>query len=285
MEKIVAGLVGFHSQKSITARPGKPEPVRILVVGGGTGIFSRELLPEVEKVLAGRDRGIFIPGQITHAPPEIEVIETDVSGHVAKARGSRARAKVGAVLAEGGHLPFKDGHFDIVITEAALNFAHPDGLGRWLDEIGRVLRPDGTLLNNQHSIPNSWAPKLLRELEWLAEQQGAPRQQVSAMTDTNDEIALNKFREQLTDEARARGFKVIRAPASATVLARRDKNSPLNGVPGNSHEFKPGLHSYDEDPNVPRGMDRITYRTHLTIATRAKPRAVLEFMQRRGYVR
>jgi SAM-dependent methyltransferase len=56
----------------------------------------------------------------------------------------------------GENLPFRDGSFDVVIIGNVLD--HVNMPGRTLDEVHRVLRPDGQLLVWMHEIPRWLVP-------------------------------------------------------------------------------------------------------------------------------
>ena len=64
----------------------------------------------------------------------------------------------------GEHLPFGDGSFDVVVIGNVLD--HVDEPGRTLDEIHRVLRPDGQIILWMHVIPR-WLVPLRRILDMV----------------------------------------------------------------------------------------------------------------------
>jgi SAM-dependent methyltransferase len=100
---------GDNYRRLAEALATRPQPVRVLVVGGSiAGVGFEELL-----------RGT-----------QLELVETDV------AFGPRTD-----VICDGHDLPFRDGSFDAVVCQAVLE--HVADPPRVVDEIWRVLKPDG----------------------------------------------------------------------------------------------------------------------------------------------
>jgi ubiquinone/menaquinone biosynthesis C-methylase UbiE len=84
--------------------------------------------------------------ELTRQRPELRVIGVDLAAHMlARARQQASRTRPTGhehwVQADGHWLPFPDGTFDLVISSFSMH--HWDDPLRVLDEIARVLRPDG----------------------------------------------------------------------------------------------------------------------------------------------
>ena len=94
----------------------------------------------------------------------------DVSADaVALARRNAARYGHGDIalkhVADTRHLPYEDGAFDFVLCNSVLEYVRPDWLPAVVDELHRVLRPQGQLLINGTS--NRLAPKEVHSGRWL----------------------------------------------------------------------------------------------------------------------
>jgi ubiquinone/menaquinone biosynthesis C-methylase UbiE len=103
-----------------------PTPERVLDVGCGTGLLLRDLarrLPQGAQELLGLDAAV---GMI----------------EIAKARSDDPRLGFSTGTAE--HLPYRDGHFDLVVSTTS--FDHWEDQGAGLRECHRVLSPGGTVV-------------------------------------------------------------------------------------------------------------------------------------------
>lgn len=109
--------------------------IRILVVAGGTGVFSRDLLPAIKKITATYP-----------SPPRIEVVESDLIANVVKAAPREHRR----VVADVEKLPFKSGLFDLVIGQSMI---HQADMNKSIPEIGRVLAPNGYFMHVMDDAP------------------------------------------------------------------------------------------------------------------------------------
>jgi ubiquinone/menaquinone biosynthesis C-methylase UbiE len=120
--------VDIARRTAALARAARPDAVRVLDVGCGTGLVLRELatrLPGAE-TLVGID-------------PALRMVE------VARSRSGSGRDD-GPVFDRGvaEALPYADGSFDLVVS--AVSFHHWKDQGAGLKECGRVLAPGGRLV-------------------------------------------------------------------------------------------------------------------------------------------
>ncbi len=106
----LAGTIGFL----------KRPRVRVLVVGGGTGVFSRDLLPAVRRCLQRWGQNV-----------QFSVVETDIESVVREAPASSHR-----VQANFHQLPFRDGSFDLIVGQSMI---HQGEMQKSIPEIGRVM--------------------------------------------------------------------------------------------------------------------------------------------------
>ncbi len=118
--------------------------------GGLLGFVSRQRYRLVVDLLRGRSigkvlevgygSGVFLPELARHAR---EVFAADVHPHGVDVTRALDRAGVAATLVEAPaeHLPFAAGTFDAVVAVSTFEFVGDVGLA--IDEIARVLRPDG----------------------------------------------------------------------------------------------------------------------------------------------
>ncbi len=137
---LVAGAIDFH-----TTQTGK-DKVRLLVLGGGNGIFSRKVLPHVRRHL--REIG---------NSSEIEVVESDVSPAIKAAlKAGAPNAPKAVVRADMARLPFGDETFDIIVSESSLYAAKRDRMNKAIGQIKRVLAPSGLLVHIQDGWPGGW---------------------------------------------------------------------------------------------------------------------------------
>lgn len=129
---VIAGVIHFMRKPSVS----------VLVVGGGTGVFSKTLLVPVRGFLKRR-------GQ----PVDIKVVETDLEhAAVSKSGGDKAVADV-------LRLPFKKESFDLVVGQSMIHQGGRNLLGERLAEIKRVISPNGCFVHVQDVPPDfrDWA--------------------------------------------------------------------------------------------------------------------------------
>ena len=242
---VIAGAINFLHKPTI----------RILVVAGGTGVFSRDLLPAIKKILS------------THAsPPKIEVVESDFIAGVVKAAPREHRR----VVADMEKLPFKSGQFDLVIGQSML---HQGDMNRSIPEIGRVLTPDGYFMHVMDDAPmfKGLPPHLLGKGDALtpaskdiAKQAGAIR---TAAISLAHAIAA---RNGLSIAAVGVEYKGI-FPASKTPRLFNQDMSRYNHV-----SYLHGGISVGIDPKIPPGKRELQYQGVMNIMSRSRTRPLLE---------
>ncbi len=124
--------------------------VRILIVGGGKGHFSRDMLPAIKRELAEKARK-----SGTH-PQKMEVFETDlVPEAVARAPGNNSKPNrlVRKLAADIHAIPFSDGRFDLVFGESIIHQGGNNNLEARIKEIKRVMNDKGIFIHIQDNVP------------------------------------------------------------------------------------------------------------------------------------
>lgn len=119
---------------SAVAHINKPV-VRVLVVGGGNGTFSRNLLPGVNRLLARA--GI---------QSRLQVVESDLLSQVVRRAPGNHR-----IAADLERLPFASHQIDLIVGQTM--FHHVNAV-RAVQEIGRVLSSNGCFIHVQDNLPN-----------------------------------------------------------------------------------------------------------------------------------
>lgn len=108
-------------------RAGLTRESRVLDIGCGTGVLE-------EKIDGG-----------------VQIIGIDITEEMVRlAQGKRIRSLTSLNLADGEHLPFKDGSFDCVLSCYVVKYCNPSQLA---SEAARVLRPGGVLVLYDFSAP------------------------------------------------------------------------------------------------------------------------------------
>lgn len=152
---------------------------RVLEVGCGTGLGLRDFGPAVDNVWG-------------------------IDPHAGSLRRARRRMpNAGLAVAVSEHLPFADHSFDCVVS--SLVFCSVSDPARGLDEIRRVLKPNGCLLMLEHVQSESrWVARLLDLIQppWTAIAGGCHP---------------NRHTEQTVEAA---GFRIDRTSARARGLMR-----------------------------------------------------------------
>jgi demethylmenaquinone methyltransferase / 2-methoxy-6-polyprenyl-1,4-benzoquinol methylase len=111
----------------LLVRAGLVKGSRVLDIGCGTGVLEQKV------------------------DGEAEVIGVDLTEEMIRlAQGKRIRSLSSLNLADGEHLPFKDGSFDCVLSCYVVKYCNPSRLA---SEAARVLRPGGLLVLYDFSAP------------------------------------------------------------------------------------------------------------------------------------
>ena len=107
--------------------------------------YEEQILPIVENILAENKRVIDIgcgEGQLTRLLERLGSQSVGLDPTWAQIREANVRNKSSNLVQAGaGHLPFVDGCFDAAL--ACLVFEHIEDLATSIEEVARVLRPDG----------------------------------------------------------------------------------------------------------------------------------------------
>lgn len=112
--------------------------IRILVIGGGSGVFTRDLLPAVRKQLDQLGRH-----------PKLEILETDIHTIIGQTPPESRRA-----IMNVESLGLRSGTFDLVVGQSMI---HQARMQHTLGEVKRVLSPTGCFVHIQDDAPLSRA--------------------------------------------------------------------------------------------------------------------------------
>lgn len=135
---LIAGAIDYHTSTNPTKRE-----VRVLVIGGGKGHFSKRTLPAVLESL--REIG---------NQTRVKVIESDITPVIRHAPRPRVKADL-------FNLPFADESFDFIIGESVLHTGTPQELDSFAVQAHRILRPGGVLLHMQDAVAEWWSDQPL----------------------------------------------------------------------------------------------------------------------------
>lgn len=122
--------------------------LRVLDLATGTGALAAAML----------DRG----------GPPLELVAVDRSAPMlARARRRLApfedRCRISVALADARRLPYPEGHFDLVASGYFLHLLKRQDAAAALEEVRRVLRPDGRLVVVVHGAPATGLGRLYRQ--------------------------------------------------------------------------------------------------------------------------
>ena len=118
-------------EEAIGGRRGESLARRALEVGCGTGLMQQRLRPSIARLWG---------------------IDTSL-GSLAQAGRGGHRARL--VAADGRHVPFADGSFDLVFAGCVLHHVQPGGRDALVGEMARLTRPGGLVAIWEH---NPWNP-------------------------------------------------------------------------------------------------------------------------------
>ncbi|GEM_PF-3046399 len=241
---VVASSIDFQSRVL-----GK-RVVKVLVVGGGKGVFSEKVLPASLELF-------------NSTPPKIEVVETDTSEVLSQAPKTAVR-----VRADARALPFQDGSFDLVFGESMIHHQGPQGVMDIVKEVGRVLKPDGMFFHVQDVGPNDdWLK--LRESTLTKSGSlnviGAKRQLLDAV----DRRVIRAIGEAAAKNKMSFLSRLISGEEHLDLQEIAKKYGVSKGkVTSNDFVFLTGRASSYFDSSLPKGLARLRYSGHLAIASK-----------------
>lgn len=245
---IISGTVHFQNRPT----------VKILVIGGGEGNFSKRLLPTIRRML--KERG---------STTRIEVVESDLTRAIKKAQGTR-------VLADMTRLPFKEGSFDLVVGESVIHNMHPDTIGNAIKEIKRVLKNGGSFVHVQDHFPD---PTVWGDLSVRSHfQKGHPmvtKDQTNLAHFAPAALTAHKnLMEHLRRYARAEGMSQTTLEIRGSQSVSRKREVPIFGgidLSGeNAFHYNKGLLSSKKDTSIPKDERQLHYTGLVTITTKGK---------------
>ena len=225
------------------------DQVKLLVIGGGDGHFSRKVLPAVLNIVTATNSAI-----------EVDVLETDLTEAISRAPGKNAVVDVKELDAH-----FAPGSFDVVVGEAMLHQGGRKGIGKTMQQIAGVLSKTGTFVHVQDTVPDptDWiSAERLRELGVTGapmmrpETQGESRALVDMAAEAHSGLANAIHREAKACKgafmlmgAEGTGFTDVSAFPLNFALPQYNSLHYSQGGMGGSH-----------DPEVPEGKLKLTYR-------------------------
>lgn len=230
--------------------------IRLLVVGGGTGTFTRDLLPEVKRLLARQSMS-----------PEIKVTETDISSTIEQI-GGRSRVDL-------HNLPFDDHSFDLVVGQAVMHMGGRKRLPKRLSQIKRVLTQDGIFVHIHDSVPNprEWIGRRMQVSGSFQRQVRNPKTRFAALHPVLSKAHLNLI-EQLGEDAVKRRMICWVGDAEAEVVAQKPNLAVFDDLEGidvhRENVFKyfhgvPGVEKRDEE--LAAGKARLKYSAYVTMVS------------------
>lgn len=243
----------------------KQPRVRILVLGGGTGVFSRDLLPQIQRIL--RKQG-------SHT--KIEVVETDPLEIVLDAPPHSHRIRMDA-----DRLSFKNQSFDLVVGQSML---HQTDLRRSIPEIKRVMKTSGFFFNVQDDPPAFKGSEYRRLLEGGG--QVSPTKDMQQRVVESGMRATEAFAQSVV--AAATHFRlssvVLLTEGRALVSAKTDLGTfsgrDLNE--GYGVEYSMGSTGrIKERGNIPNGKKELSYKGIITILANQSVTPLAQYMQSR----
>lgn len=226
------------------------DTVGLLVIGGGDGHFSRKVLPAVREIVEAHNPTL-----------ALRVLETDVSDVIRKAPGESR-----VVDAHKLHEHFAPATFDIVVGEAMMHQDGPAKLPVLLDEVARVLTPEGIFVHVQDTIPDprDWVadPDLrelyAREVPLMETGKHGSQAQLLQMAESAHKGLIVRL-QQVVEQAKYR-LMVIRAEGEAKVDAQSVAWTPTALRPGdNGLSYFLGTFGHGQKPGVPEGTMELHY--------------------------
>ena len=251
--KAIAPWVASAIDLAATSEP------KILVVGGGNGHFTRELLPAVIQIL-----------KRIHGPTKLHVVETDVDPHIHNFVPDAIALDV-LDLTQA----FPKGSFHVIVGESMI---HQLGnkIPYALDQINQILIPGGAFIHVQDAAPDPrfWLSRETKKTGILEVLNHAERR-ISKPEDITAD--LMHLRDHVTKETHERLNKVLTLSAKSvglnigtlSVTGSHDQNEHRNphplGIEGNHHLYLFGTQHYQHEPKLPQGIRRLEYAGALSI--------------------
>lgn len=244
----------------------KPE-VRVLVIGGGTGRFSRDLLPKIQEILKKKRLRV-----------KLMVIESDITEAV------RAAPSKNKVIADIHALPFKDKSFDIVIGESMIHQGEPAQVDTRAREIARVLSDQGSFIHTGDFIPdpNDWLSDEIRAKLGLRGRSLAYTIDSDKARDNMDVLSKAVHIElfsKLLPHYRANGLNTLFAEVTHRSLVDSSLKRQLLGsdaTANNSITFEKGIINTSRVRNIHKRKKELVYSGYLQIASRLKAAEIVK---------
>ena len=245
----IAGAVDFT---------GKSE-VKLLVIGGGEGRFSKDLLLEVKKLLKKKKRNV-----------KITVVESDVADAIRNAPGHKVRADINA-------LPFADESFDLIIGESMIHQGGPQAIPLAVSQIQRILTQKGAFIHIADFMPD---PR-----DWVTEKISGQRSIFDSTKVTHNLTAdnldsysaISKLAHLnvlgfLAKHYQAVGLLSMAAEIHADVRVNATLKRKIGDVDVsrfNSIKFENGIILHSNEKGITRGMKKLNYSGFLSLASKS----------------
>ncbi len=251
----LAGTIGFL----------KRPRVRVLVVGGGTGVFSRDLLPAVRRCLQRWGQNV-----------QFSVVETDIESVVREAPASSHR-----VQANFHQLPFRDGSFDLIVGQSMI---HQGEMQKSIPEIGRVMATGGCFFHTQDSTPVGSA----HVGEWMRRTQNSPVKRLGDQENAREWMEHNARIHSETSQAavelaKRHGLSSIAFIAKGdAVVSKNHRIGQMQGInldTANHVFYYHGGISGRTDPSVPADKKKLDYAGTVIILAKTSTTALAHHLK------
>lgn len=249
---IIAGVIDYQ----------KKSHARVLVIGGGTGVFSRDLLPAVHLELKKLKNNA-----------TIEVFETDISEAVAQAPASAHR-----IRADIHRLPFGAEVFDLIVGQSMI---HQWRMQESIPEIKRVMKQDGCFVHIQDTIPD--LKRLAPELGGSPILKAKTRSEGSKIKGVGMEAHKNLV-DQIIAHARQNGLNSAAFAVEGNALVGKEhklgKVGGKNLDSGNAVYYHMGGISVAKEHGIPLGKKKLSYTGIAAIITKQLARPLADYLER-----
>ena len=116
--------------------------------------------------MAMLDFGCGVGNSISHlrrAFPAVGLHGADLSGESIRLATQAHADEASFEVIEGRHLPYSDDTFDVVMAACVFHHISPDERAYWMSELGRVLKPGGSLFVFEHNVLNPLTVRAVRD--------------------------------------------------------------------------------------------------------------------------
>lgn len=237
----------------------RPE-LRILVLGGGKGVFSHHLLPEIREGLRQLGKN-----------SKITVIETDLLSII-----KHAPADARKVQMDAGKIGLLSETIDLVVGESMI---HQGTLEKNLSEIKRVLRRDGYMIHIQDDAPAARSVDLMDEQPIHTKETTDPATMAKKMQDAHQQLIR-----RIMDWATANNMsKAVLVPEAELLMPRNYRFGTMRGQDLDSNNalyYVNGKISWKKDPSIPEDKRKIVYSGIAVILSKDKVSPLARYLEK-----